>query len=77
MRYALESRHHGPDEEFATPNRTVIAVSRSIKGNAQYALLECSPLRQDARDMSTVMLNGVRYVRAQTGRVTRRCVLGV
>ncbi len=63
------------DEDFASPNRSVVAVSGAVEADADDALLPFAALGQNRSNMRSVVLDASPLGRHETLRVRRRSIL--
>ena len=67
MRDTPETLAHAPDEQFAAPDGSVVAVSGAIARDAEHSGIPGAPLGHHRRDVGAMVLNGedVRRVQCQ------------
>src|SRR5437763_4287007 len=57
MRDALETFLDAADEKFASPDGSIVAITRTVEGDAQDTSIQSAVLGEHTRNMGAVMLH--------------------
>src|SRR6202030_3059242 len=77
MRDAFESCAQTPGKQFASPDRAVVSISRTVKANADDAVIPRATFGQHRSDVGAMMLDSARFRSVQPRCLLRGNVLRV
>src|SRR5579872_2173707 len=77
MGNTLEAASYAAHVKLSTPDRAIVAVSRSIERDTEHSRLPGASLGEDRRDVCPVMLDGARVARREGERRLCGCVFGM